>query len=354
MWDISVFADEIYEPGAGFEPALALLRKIGVEYTELRVVNGFDHFMNISEAQLDDLQRLLRKYNIKVGALGTPLFKCPVRGAADPRWGGHHRANVGIAEGIDYQYYLKQLPRAFAMADRFRNENIRCFAFWREYALDEVFDEIVEKLARAAEIAWKAGHRLYLENEHNTMAGTGVEQARILKAVNSPGLTGIYDDGNSARIGGNPYPDDYNAMRGLISHVHLKFEKLDVMCGWLSLARPRLERKSGFSPYFIWHQPKLPFTGEIKIGDKLFKITGQRTFLTADHSVADHLRSLLTALKQDGYKGRIAIDNSAFESLDRRVGRADLAELEADVQRTVEALRRMINECLQAPASDRC
>ena len=344
MWDISVFADEIYEAKAGFEPALALLQRIGVEYTDLRVVNGYDHFMNVSEAQLDDLQRLLKKYNIKVAALGTPLFKCSLRSAANPSWGAHHRANIGIKKEITYEYYLNQLPRAFALADRFGTDNIRCFSFWREYALDEVFDEIVEKLGRAAQVAGAAGHKLYLENEHNTMAGTGIEQARILRAVNSPSLTGIYDDGNSGRIGGIPFPDDYDAMRGLIGHVHLKFEKLDVMCGWPSTARPHIDLRSGYRPYFMWHQPGMPFKSEIKSGDEIFKVNGQRAFLTAAHSVFYNHRAFFTALKRDGYKGFITIDNSSFEGLDRRLGRASLVELEADVQETVEALRQSIRE----------
>ncbi len=344
MWDISVYADEIYEAKAGFEPALALLQRIGVEYTDLRVVNGYDHFMNLSDGQLDDLQRLLGKYGVKVAALGTPLFKCPLRSSANPSWGAHHRANIGLGQEVSYEYYLRQLPRAFALADRFHTPNIRCFSFWREYALDEVFDEIVEKLGRAAQIAWDAGHRLYLENEHNTMAGTGIEQARILKAVNSPSLTGIYDDGNSGRIGGIPYPDDYIAMRGLIGHVHLKFEKLDVMCGWPTLARPHLKMRTGYYPYFIWHQPSMPIKAQIRIGDEAFNLNGPRAFLTAANSVFYDHRAFFTALKRDGYEGFISIDNSSFEGLDRRLGRADLAELEADVQRTVEDLRELISE----------
>jgi hypothetical protein len=315
-----------------------------VKYTDLRVVNGYDHIMNLSDPQLDDLQRLLEKYRIKVGALGTPLFKCPLRGSGNPTWAAHHRANLGVQKQLDYKYYLDLLPRAFALADRFETDNIRCFSFWREYEFDEVFDEVVEKLGHAAELAQASGRKLFLENEHNTMARTGVELARILKAVNSPSLTGIYDDGNSARVGGSMYPDDYYAMRGMIGEVHVKFEKLDVMCGWMNAARPTVKLTSGYRPYFIWQQPNAPFKGEIKIGNKVFEIDGQRTFLTMDHPVTDHLRPLLMALKKDGYQGRIAIDNSAFEDLDRRIGRARVADEEATVQKSVESLRRLIAE----------
>ena len=343
MWNISVFADEIYEADAGFEPALALLQRLGVEYTDLRVVNGRDQLINVSGRELDELQRLLRKYNVKVAGLGTPLFKCPLRGTANPSWAAHHRANVGVGRALDYQYYLDLLPRAFALADRFGTENIRCFSFWREYELDEVFDEVVEKLGRAAQIAEASGHRLFLENEHNTMARTGIELARLLRAVNSPSLTGMYDDGNSGRVGGTPYPDDCDALRGLLGHVHFKFQKLDVMCGWMSLARRNLPPTSGYRPYFPWHQPDLPIKGEIRIGKKVFQINGPRLIATATHSLADYYGAFLTALKRDGYKGVIAIDSS-FEGLDRHLGRADIAELEEDVRRSVEDLRNLIAE----------
>jgi len=343
-WPISIFADEIYEPSAGLEPSLAMLQKLGVDHIDLRMVNGYDSFINASEQDLANAERLFARYGIKIAGVATPLFKCPLRGSTGPAWGNHH----SIGPIVSYRHYLDLLPRAFALADRFGTRNIRCFAFWRQHALEEVFHEVVEKLGRAARMAEASGHMLYLENEHNTMAGTGLEQARIIRAVDSPSLVGIYDDGNSGRLGGVPYPDDYEAMRGRIGHVHLKFQRLEVLCGWLSPARARIEQRSGYRPYNIWHQPTAPIKGEIKIGPTTFRIDRSRTFGTATHALFDHYRPLLRALRRDGYRGAFSIDNG-WEGYRHRQAQDNVADLEADVKRVVESLRQLIVETWAEP-----
>ncbi|MEJ1971320.1 MAG: TIM barrel protein, partial [Lacunisphaera sp.] len=345
MKKLSMYADEVYPASAGFEPALALLQRLGIEHIDLRRVNGVDSLINASAADLDAARRLLKKYGIKVAGLGTPLFKCPLRGVQGPVWGGHH----GIGARIGYERYMDLLPRTFTLADQFGTNNIRVFAFWRQHNLDEVFDEVVDKLGRAAEVARKAGHKLFLENEHNCIVGTGVEQGRLLKAINSPSLVGIYDEGNSARIGG-VIADDYAAMRGWIGHVHMKHRRLDVTCGWMSPHQQLLDQKSGgYRPYFLWRQPKAPFTGQIRYGNKTFELHGQRTTENVTHSVVDHFRPLLQNLKDDGYDGVIAVDN-AWDGLRSRM---PVAELDPVVNEGMRAFGQLIEEVWDAPPAAR-
>jgi len=325
---LSIYVDEIYEPTRPLEDALRFVKRIGIDHIDLRIVDGVHSFLQVDDDALAHVERTLAKTGVGVAALGTPLFKCPLRGSDSPAWGGLH----GFEGTLGYDDHLKLFPRAFQIADRFGVTDVRCFGFWREYNPDEVFDEVVEKLDRAARLAGASGHGLALENEMVTLAGTGVEQARILKAVHSPHLTAIYDQGNSGRLGGVPYPDDYEAVRGLISRVHIKFEVLDVFCGWLS--RYGAPRPYGpYGPVMPWAQPNLPISGRVTIGDTTIDLDGARTFLPVSKSVGADYRGLLTALKNDGYTGDIVSD-AGFRG----------PNAETAVQRVMDDLRAVVEE----------
>jgi sugar phosphate isomerase/epimerase len=309
MWDISIFSDEIYGPDRSFEDTLALMQKLGIKYTDPRIVDGVN-ILDMSDDDLDAMERTLAKYDVKVAALGTPLLKCTLRGHEGPEgWGSRHGFDVDVS----YEEHLRLLPRAFEIADRFGVTSIRCFSFWREYDLDEVFDEVVEKLARAARKAGASGHALALENEFSNLADTGVRTARILKAVDSPYLTSIYDAGNSARRGGIPYPDDYEALKGLITHMHVKDEVVDIA--------------------FSWKHPDTPVTGRLQIGSKVVEVGAGLTFIPMTETVDTDYRALLTALREDGYEGFFTIENY--------YGGQNAA---VNLQRSVEALRILIAE----------
>lgn len=338
---LSMFPDEVYVPEAGFEPALALLHRMGIGYIDLRRVNGIDSVIDASDADLTRAQQLLDKHHVKVAALATPIFKCPIHGNEGPAWGGHH----GIGRKIDYHHYLDLLPRTFELAARFDTKNIRCFAFWRQHRLDDVFNEVVDKLGRAADLAQAAGFQLLLENEHNTLAGTGVEQARVLRAINRPSIRGIYDEGNSRRINGDILAD-YEAMRGLIGHIHVKHRRLDVICGWISANLPYPDMASGYRTFFLWHQPVHTFKGEIQVGRKKFPIAAQRTTEKLSYAAVDYFRPLFTNLKNDGYEGLITVDNG-WEGLHDRL---PVAEFEEHITTGMADLARLLDEIWAPPA----
>ena len=337
MWDISVYADEIFAPEAGIEPGLALLARSGIARTDLRVVNGCDSFMMLKDGELAALGKLLADHGVRVGALETPIFKCPLRKDNAVNWGNC----PGFADDLSFEDHLKLLPRAFEIADRLGTREIRCFSFWRQYDLDEVFGEVVEKLGFAANLASAAGHRLCLENEQDTLAGTGVELARILKAVGSPCLRASFDVGNSARLGGVPYPDDYRELRGLLDHVLVKFQAIDVRCGWGHPDADQSGPKSSLFAYYFWCQADLPVGGWVQIGERRFDIEGLRTFIRLEETIGVDCRSLFKALRSDGYDGFITVDTNYFIP---GAGATGAREIEANFERTISSLRKLIAE----------
>lgn len=337
---LSMFPDQIYPASAGFEAGLVLLNRLGIEHLDLRLVNGRENVLNASDADLAVARRLLKKHRIKVAGLTTPLFKCPLRGANGPIWGDYHK----VAATGSYRQHLDLLPRAFALGEMFDTPNVRILGFWREYLLEEVFDEVVDKLGRAAEIARAAGHMLYLKNEHNCIVGTGVEMARVLKAINLPNLVAIYDDGNTGRIGGDAEAD-YSALRGWIRHVNLKHRRLDVMCGWMSAYRKFEDQRSDYQPYFLWRQPDLSMRAEIRYGGRTFRVNRPRTTEPVRHAVTDQTRQFLEHLRADGYDGLIAVEN-AWEGIS---GRLPEHELEAELFAGIRSFAELVNEIWAAP-----
>jgi sugar phosphate isomerase/epimerase len=329
MWEISLFSDDIYSRDRSFEANLALLQRLGVRYTDLRIIDGVN-ILDLSDEDLDGVRRMLAKYGMKVAGLATPLFKCSLRNPQGPAWGSRH----GFKRELSYQEHAALLPRAFQIADKLGATNIRCFPFWREFPLEDVLDEVVDKLGRAAEVARRSGHALALENEHNQLAATGVELARLLKAINSPYMKGIYDLGNSWRRGGIPYPDDVNALKGLITHVHVKPEVIEIACGCTTHSGPTVkDDEGGFCLRFIgdWDRTETPISGRLKIGGATVEIVGRKTFVPVTDTVYIDHRAVLAALKRDGYTGFIAIDSDYRGP-----------EAEINLQRSVESLRALI------------
>ncbi len=72
----------------------------------------------------------------------------------------------------------------------------------------------------------RAGVTLGLENEPACTIGTGTEAATLFaESTGQDGLTIIWDPGNAAAMGEQPYPAGYAGLRTAsvpISHVHIK------------------------------------------------------------------------------------------------------------------------------------
>jgi sugar phosphate isomerase/epimerase len=86
----------------------------------------------------------------------------------------------------------------------------------------EVREEVVKALVRAVERVQEVGLKLMLENEHECNVGTGAEVGWILDRISSPSFGLIWDPGNEAMMGSEPFPGGYSHDRGRVTHVHLK------------------------------------------------------------------------------------------------------------------------------------
>lgn len=335
-WDISVHADEIYPPQAGLEPALALLQRTGIKHTTLRVVNGRDSIVRLDDAEVRALGRMLKKYGLKAAAIETPVFKGPLLSNRAIDWGNC----PGFSSDMSLHDHFWYLARAFEIADQLGATQVRCFAFWREYPLQGALRKIVDHLGRAAELARTAGRILYVQNQADTLAGTGAELARIVHAVNSPHLRAVYDVGNAARLAADVMKDDYPELRGVLGAIQVKFQVIDIRSGTGHPSPDLADHDFPFPPYFIWQQESLPISGWVELDGRRFELTGERTFVPIEDTIGIPYASLFQQLQQDGYEGLISVD-SAYHLPESAITEK---EIETGFAKTIASLRSLIGK----------
>ena len=205
-----VFTDEI---ARDFEEAVRVCAELRVGFVEVRGVGD----TNINRIDLDGARKLkaiMDRYGVRVGILGSGFGKCSL--FDEDEWAEH----------------LALFERQLRFCDLLQTRLIRCFAFRVPDGVDyragerpdlhEHLPRIAERLAGPAGRAAKEGFVLSLETEDATFGGTCPEVRAVIDAVGSRALTCCWDVANSWSAGRVAFPDDYEYVKGLVTHVHVK------------------------------------------------------------------------------------------------------------------------------------
>ena len=205
-----VFADEVSKD---FDEAVKLCSEAGAEYIEVRGGIWGKRVTNADDDDVKRMQEALDKYDMKVGAIGSPFGKCTF-------------------EEEDYGRHMGFFPRMVELAHIFNTDVIRMFAFWVPKELrgkgiprpdiKDYLGEIAPRLKPAAELAEKEGVTMAIETEGATLVGTCAEARAVIDAVGSDALRVAWDINNSWHCGELPHPDGYSHIRGLVRHIHVK------------------------------------------------------------------------------------------------------------------------------------
>jgi sugar phosphate isomerase/epimerase len=213
---VAVINDEISQD---FERACQVASGFGMKWIELRGMWN-KNILDLDANQITESLRLLKKYDLRVTDIGSPLFKVDFPGAPKSKFSPKHdefNAHFGSAQ----QDAL--IDRCIEMAKKFSTDRIRCFDFWRLDEPKPYRAEINERLRNAAEKVGKQGLVLVLENEMSCNTGTGKEAAEVLAAVQTPSFMLNWDPGNAATLGEIPYPNGYDWLpKNRIGHCHCK------------------------------------------------------------------------------------------------------------------------------------
>lgn len=213
---VAVITDEISDD---FEHACSIAaNEFGMGWVEIRSMWG----KNIAEFKADDVSRaqaVLRKYNLQVTDVASPLFKVNWPGA--PRL--HPSSKIDATrEAEDFRKQDEVLSACIELAKQFKTDKIRCFDFWRLAEQAPYRAAIDEKLQHACDTAAQHGVELILENEPGCNTATADEAARVLKAV--PGLKLNWDPANAALDGElDAFPVGFDMLpKDRIRHCHVK------------------------------------------------------------------------------------------------------------------------------------
>jgi sugar phosphate isomerase/epimerase len=211
---LGIISDEI---STNLEEALDFIAGYHLHFAELREIWG-RNLMIAPQEDLDRARKLLAAHNITVSDIASPIFKWNIPGETTKANEKHDFA-LGryIEEDSD-----KALLKSFELARFFGTKKVRIFSYWRVPDPEKVYAQVRDRLAKAARLAEQNDIVLVLENEFECNVGTGKELGRILRDVDSPALRGVWDPGNAVMLDETPFPDGYQAVKGLFPHMHIK------------------------------------------------------------------------------------------------------------------------------------
>jgi len=218
-FNLGIITDELT---GNLDEALTFISGQGLHWGELREIWG-KNLMNSPQEDLDRAKQLLAQNKIRVSEIASPIFKwnLPSMPAKANEQRDEYKASFTEQDADAL------LDKAFRLAHFFGTQKVRIFTYWRVENPDRAYPAVRDRLAKAAEVAGRNGIVLTVENEHSCNVGTGKELGRLLKDVNSPHLRGVWDPGNATMLGETPFPDGYEAVKGLFPHMHVKDSRKD-------------------------------------------------------------------------------------------------------------------------------
>lgn len=199
---LAVITDEI---SSDLDHALDVCNELGVSTVELRTV-GSETITDIDDDGIDAIQRSLQQHACSVVGIASPFLKCDY-------WGENE---------MEHQRQLGILRRSIAIAQMLDAPLVRAFNFWRQPNPKDLYQPALNALTEATAICHDSGVLLGFENEHACTAATGEEASWFLNRIEDETIGLIWDPGNEAVVGSNPFPEGYGHIKSRIHHVHLK------------------------------------------------------------------------------------------------------------------------------------
>ena len=214
---VAVITDEISQD---FDHACFVAsREFGMQWVEVRGLWN-KNLMNLTSTEISQAQGILKKYQLRVTDIASPLFKVDWPGAPVSKYSpkrDQFNANFG------YEQQQEVLDRCIEVAKAFQTDRVRGFDFWRLEDQAPFRKAINAKLQDAAAQLSKHGIIFLLENEFECNTATGAEAAKTLAAITAPNFMLNWDPGNAAARGETPYPNGWELLpKNRVGHCHCK------------------------------------------------------------------------------------------------------------------------------------
>lgn len=194
---LSAFADEYAD---GLKEQCEGLNKFGIEYIELRGVNG-KNISTLTQSEVKETKKTLDDYGIKVSSIGSPLGKIDIKG--------------------DLKGHLETAKRVYETANVLGAKNVRIFSFYsKETPFDKCKDEIYDGLEKLVDLSDGTGLTLCHENEA-LIYGESPEKCREIAEYFGGRVKCVFDMGNFVLDGYDPMAA-YKLLLDYIEYFHIK------------------------------------------------------------------------------------------------------------------------------------
>ena len=225
---ISIVTDEV---SADLESALELAQTWNLDGVELRGIGG-DRYPNLPDYWSTRVPELVAEAGLPVVAISPGLFKIPFPQIPSPstrilRWEDEmFYRRFRDAERLARFHLEELLPASIQAAKDIGSPVIVAFSFDRNEnvsATTPVPQEVIDVLKDAAQKVQEAGLTLAIEVEHICWGDIGLRTAEIIRKLDNPAAGINWDPANAYRAGmDRPFPEDYEAVRNFVRHVHYK------------------------------------------------------------------------------------------------------------------------------------
>lgn len=197
---LSAFADEV---GEDFELQLKALRRNGMQYLEIRSVEG-ENVSKISLEKAKELKARMDDTGIACWSIGSPIGKIALDRAAEHREALKHVADVAHILGAD---------------------KVRMFSYhMKPWQTEENENRVIDELNILQEIAQTEKLLLCHENEKGIYGFNAANCLKLLKSV--PGMRAVFDPANFVQCGVNTLYA-WETLCDYVEYFHAKDAKYD-------------------------------------------------------------------------------------------------------------------------------
>lgn len=194
---LSAFADEYAD---GLKEQCEALNKFGIEYIELRGVNG-KNVSTLTESEVKETKRILDDYEIRVSSIGSPLGKIDIKG--------------------DLNGHYETAKRVYETANILGAKNVRIFSFYsKETPFDKCKGEIYGGIEKLVDLSDGTGLTLCHENEA-LIYGESPEKCLEIVEYFGGRMRCVFDMGNFVLDGYDPMAA-YKLLSDYIEYFHIK------------------------------------------------------------------------------------------------------------------------------------
>lgn len=226
----SIITDQI---SMDLEEALNIANKNGFSYVDLHGVWG-KTIEDCSDEEVKEIQRLLKKYDMKVSNLATTVFfMCKLK---DDYVLKSFSPTFTVTSGDSIEDHLGYLEKACLIAEKIDCPTIRIFPFrYPENHIlvgtEEDLAMIADNFAKAMTVAEKHKVTIVVENCPYSHCPKPAMTLNLIQRVNHLQLKLLYDPANSYRAVVKRVPSEYlglaiedeiDLIQNRIGHIHLK------------------------------------------------------------------------------------------------------------------------------------